>query len=151
MLKFPKLIDEIQGPVSTPASASNMLGVIYGIMQLLNEDGFVADMFDVRKLLECDQDQITYACQSLYEKLTPLTGKVKTEDKASTAIADMTKEYHTGSSQYASAESDIESDASIGIQQMSLGPSGSAHLLDRAKEIKSEPRSAAIRATVDDT
>ena len=63
----------------------------------------------------------------------------------------MTKEYHTGSSQYASAESEIESDASISIQRMSLGPSGSAHLLDRAKEIKVGPRSAAIRANGDDT
>ena len=63
----------------------------------------------------------------------------------------MTKEYHTGSSQYASAESDIESDASIGIQRMSLGPSGSAHLLDRAKGIEAESRSAAIRSTGDDT
>ena len=33
----PKLIDEIQGPVSNPASALNMLGGIYGIMQLLHE------------------------------------------------------------------------------------------------------------------
>ena len=55
MLKS-KLIDEIQGPVSTPASASNMLEEIYGIMQLLNEAELVAEMFDVRKLLDCDQD-----------------------------------------------------------------------------------------------
>ena len=61
-----KLIDEIQGPVSTPASASYMLEGIYGIMQLLHEAEFVAEMFDVTKLLECDQDQITYACRSLY-------------------------------------------------------------------------------------
>ena len=47
----PKLIDEIQGPVSTTAIASNMLEGIYGIMQLLHEAGFVADIFDVRKLL----------------------------------------------------------------------------------------------------
>ena len=42
-----KLIDEIQGPVSTPASASYMLEGIYGIMQLLHEAEFVAEMFDV--------------------------------------------------------------------------------------------------------
>ena len=34
---------------------------------------------------------------------------------------------------------------------MSLGPSGSAHLLDRTKEIKAGLRSAAIRATGEDT
>ena len=51
-----KLIDEIQGPVSTPASASNMLEGIYGIMRLLHEAGFVAEMIDVRKLKDFDQD-----------------------------------------------------------------------------------------------
>ena len=81
------------------------------------------------------------------EALIPLTVKAKVEDQASATIADMTKEYHTGSSQYASAESEVDSDASIGIQRMSLGPSGSAHLHERAKEIRAEPRSAAIRAT----
>ena len=75
----PKLIDEIQGPVSTPSSASNMLESIR-IMQLLHEAGFVAEMFDVRTLLECDQDQITYSCRSLNEKLIPLTGKANIED-----------------------------------------------------------------------
>ena len=54
-------------------------------------------------------------------------------DQASTTIADMTKLYHTGSSQYASAESEIDSDASIDIQLMSLGPSEFAHLHERAK------------------
>ena len=116
----------------------------------MHQTGFVADIFDVRKRLDCDQDQITYACRSLYENLIPLTGKAKTEDRASTAIPDMTKEYHTESSQYTSAESEIDSDASIGIQRMSLGPSGSAHLHERAKGIRAEPRSASIRATGDD-
>ena len=39
-----------------------MLEANYGIMQLLHEAGFVAVMFDARKVLECDQDQVTYAC-----------------------------------------------------------------------------------------
>ena len=84
-------------------------------MQLLDEAGFVAEIFDVRKLLESDQYQTTYACRPLYEKLIPLTGKVKMKDQASTAIANMTKEYNIGPLQYASAESGIESDDSIGI------------------------------------
>ena len=89
------MIDEIQGPASAPATASNMLKGSYGIMRLLHEDGFVAEMIDVRRLLDFEQDQITYACRSLYEKLIPLTGKAKTGDQASTGVADMTKEYHT--------------------------------------------------------
>ena len=85
----PKLIEEVQGQVSTPTSASNMLEGIYGIMQLLHEAGFVAEVIDVRRFLECYQGQITYACRSLYEKLFPLTGKAKTEDQASTEITDI--------------------------------------------------------------
>ena len=108
-------------------------------------------MIDVRRLVDFDQDQITYACRSLNEKLIPLTGEAKVGVQASTTIAGMKKKYHTGSSHYASAESEIDSDASIGIQRMSLGPSGSAHLHYRAKEIRAEPRSAAIHATGDDT
>ena len=61
------MIDKIQGPVLIPASASIILDGIYRIMQLLREVRFVADMFDVSTLLNCDQDQVTYACRSLYE------------------------------------------------------------------------------------
>ncbi|CAI5738349.1 unnamed protein product [Hyaloperonospora brassicae] len=102
------------------------------------------------KLIDEIQDQITCACRSLYEKLIPLTDKAKIEDQARTTIADMTKEHHTGSSQYASAESESDSEASTGIQRMSLGPSGSSYLHDRAKGIKADPRSAAISTTGDD-
>ena len=38
--------------------------------------------------------------------------------------AEVQKGYHTESSQYASAESKVEAGDSIGIQRMSLGPSG---------------------------
>ena len=44
-----KLIDEIQGPVSTTSSKLNMLGGIYGIMQLLYESDLVTEMVNVRK------------------------------------------------------------------------------------------------------
>ena len=49
-------------------------------MRLMHEAGFVAEMFDVKKLLEVDQDQVTYARRSLCEKLISLAGIVKTED-----------------------------------------------------------------------
>uniref|UniRef100_M4BUM6 Uncharacterized protein n=1 Tax=Hyaloperonospora arabidopsidis (strain Emoy2) TaxID=559515 RepID=M4BUM6_HYAAE len=41
---------------------------------------------------------------------------------------DILREYHTGSSQHPSAESEIDPDDSIGIQGISLRPSGAAHL-----------------------
>ena len=73
----------------------------------------------------------------------------KYEGQAILAIADAPKGYHTGSSQYVSAESEIESDVSIGIQRMALGPSGANHLRDHMVRIKDESRSAAACARED--
>ena len=128
-----------------------MLQGIYGFMQILHEAGFVAELFDVRKLLEYDKDQITYACRSFYEKLIILTGKPRLKIKRVSRSRAYQKNKKNGSSQYALAETEIKSDASIGIQRMSLGPSGSSHLLYSAKDVKAESLSAAIRATEHDT
>ena len=49
--------------------------------------------------------------------------------------------------QHPSAESDIEPDDYIGIQGMSLGPSGAAHLRDWVGRVKTGPLSAAVRAS----
>ena len=98
-------------------------------------------MFDANKLLECDQDQVIHACRSLYNKLNPLTGKCESTDQAATTIADVPRGYYTGLSQYASADSEMESDDSVGIQRMSLGQSGAPHLRDRVETIKVEPQS----------
>ena len=69
----------------------------------------------MKKLLDYKQDQVIRACRSLFEGLVPLTGEYKREEQAFLEIADAPRRYHTGSSQYASAESDIDSDESIGI------------------------------------
>ena len=104
-------------------------------------------------------------CRLLYEGLIPLTGEYKDEDQAIPSIADAPgrslkdgykhedqaflsiadapRGYHTGPSEYASAESEIESDELIGIQQMALGPSGAPPLRDVMVRIKDESRSAA--------
>ena len=92
---------------------------------------------------------MNHASRSLYKKLVPLTGKCDCTDQADTAIADSSRGYLTGSSQCASAESEIESDDSIDIQRTSLGPSGAAHLSDRIETIKTEPRSTSARAKGD--
>ncbi|MCY0726090.1 hypothetical protein OVW19_30570, partial [Klebsiella pneumoniae] len=77
-----------------------------------------------------------HACRSLYDKLIPLTGKRESADQAVGTIADVPKGHYTGSSQYASAESEMESDNSVGIQRMSLGPSGAALICDRVESVK---------------
>uniref|UniRef100_A0AAV1TFH2 Retrotransposon gag domain-containing protein n=1 Tax=Peronospora matthiolae TaxID=2874970 RepID=A0AAV1TFH2_9STRA len=84
-----------------------------------------------------------YACRSLYDKQIPLKGKCESADQAVATIADVPREYHTGSSQYASAESEMESDDSVGIQRMSLGPSGATHVRDRVESVKLNSRSKA--------
>ena len=56
-----------------------MLEGVYGTMQLLHEGGFVAEIFDVRKWLECEQYQVTYARPSLYEKLNHFSGSNRIE------------------------------------------------------------------------
>ena len=47
-----KLIDEYQGPVSIPAIASNILHETYGIINLLHEYGFVAQMVKVKRPMQ---------------------------------------------------------------------------------------------------
>ena len=49
---------------------------------------------------------------------------------------------HTGSSQYASAGSEAESDMSMGIQRMSLGPAGATFLRKSLDQSEMEARSA---------
>ena len=61
----PKLVGEIQGPISPPTVTTNPLDGINAIIQLLYDAGYVAGVFDANKLLECDQDQVIHACRSL--------------------------------------------------------------------------------------
>ena len=56
-----KLIGAIHESISTPALASNTLAKMNGMIQLLREAVFVAESFDVGKLLDSDQDQVIYA------------------------------------------------------------------------------------------
>uniref|UniRef100_A0AAV1TNV1 Uncharacterized protein n=1 Tax=Peronospora matthiolae TaxID=2874970 RepID=A0AAV1TNV1_9STRA len=53
----PKMIGEIQGPISLPKAATNPLEGINAIIQILQDAEYVAGAFDASKLLECDQDR----------------------------------------------------------------------------------------------
>ena len=97
----PKLIGKIQGQIPPQTVASNTLKEINGIIRLLQDAGFVAGLFNASKLLECEQDQVTHAYRSLYDKLIPLTGKCYPTNQADTAIADAPSVYRTGKWQYA--------------------------------------------------
>ena len=117
-------------------------------MELLQSAGFTAGAFDAQVLLECDLDRVIQAGRSLFTKLIPLTGECDPVDQATQQIVDIPKGYHTGSSQYMSAESEVESDdSSINIQRMSLGPAGATHIRERMAPIKTEARSKTASAT----
>uniref|UniRef100_A0AAV1TQG8 Uncharacterized protein n=1 Tax=Peronospora matthiolae TaxID=2874970 RepID=A0AAV1TQG8_9STRA len=70
----PKLIGEIQGPISRPKVATNAVEGIGAIIQLLQDAGYVAKAFYANEQRECDQDQVIHTCRSLYDKQIPLTG-----------------------------------------------------------------------------
>ena len=158
------LIGKIQGPISAPATESNTLEGINGIIQLLRMHDSPRRC-SKRRNYWTEKDQLIRECRLLYEGLIPLTGEYKNEDQAIPSIADAPgrsfkdgykhenqaflsiadapRGYHTGPSEYASAESEIESDELIGIQQMALVPSGAPPLRDVMVRIKDESRSAA--------
>ena len=74
--------------------------------------------------MDCDLEQIVHATQELFEKLAPLTGKIDVPEEKIASFSDTRKEYQSGSSQYASADSSFGSDQPISVQRMSLGPTG---------------------------
>ena len=79
-------------------------------------------------------------------KANSLTGKCESTDIAVAAIVIVPREYHTGSSQYVSAESEMKSDNLFGIELMHLGLSDTANLCDRVETVTLDPRSTATCA-----
>ena len=141
MILKPELIGSLRGPISAPIATANQLEAIRRLTTILQDDGFAAGAFDAQELLECDSNQVIHASRSLFAKLSPLTGNHDAVDQAIMPIDDIPKGYHTGSSQYASAESEMGSSDSMNIQRMSLGPTGAALLRERMAPIKIEARS----------
>ena len=142
----PTLIGSLTGPVSAPVTPSNQLEAIRSLMKLLEDAGYIAGSFDAQLLLECHHDQVIRAGKSLFEKLIPLTGECDCEDQAAPPGQSAPRGYHTGSSQYASAESEVESEDSIPIQRMSLGPSGADLIRERASQKNIQGRSTEVPA-----
>ena len=132
----PKLIGSLSGPVSAPGKTTSLIDTVRALTQLLGEAGFTLGDFDADELFDFGQDRITDTTYLLLEKLIPLVGLRETIDKPR---IDDHKEYLTGSSQYASAESEVMSDESMDMRRMSLGPTGATFLRDQIASIKTEP------------
>ena len=145
----PKLIGSLQGKITAPIASANQLEAIRCLMALLQGVGFTAGAFDAQVLLECSVDQVLQASRSLYAKLLPLVGDQDVKNQVIEPIGQMIEPIgnileadHTGSSQYASAGSEAESDMSMGIQRMSLGPAGATFLRKRLDQPEMKARSA---------
>ncbi|KAE8953050.1 hypothetical protein PR002_g32503 [Phytophthora rubi] len=122
------------------------------LLRLLKEAGITAGAFDADDLFHLEVDEIRVATAALFNLLKPMVGErpaarrpkpfslLKPLDDEQPAVKPgepknaqaQSPEYHTGSSQYASATSEAGSDSSSGSRRMSLEPSGAAMLQARA-------------------
>ena len=70
----------------------------------------------------------------------PLVSNIDVSEEKIASFSEVRKEYQSGSSQYASADSSFGSNQSISVQQMSLGLPGTQYLQDREVQVKAEPQ-----------
>uniref|UniRef100_A0AAV1VHY5 Retrotransposon gag domain-containing protein n=1 Tax=Peronospora matthiolae TaxID=2874970 RepID=A0AAV1VHY5_9STRA len=98
--------------------------------------GICPNAFDGDELLSCSLEQLKDAVNEFVEIMIMLVGKANTpEDKIGTPSGSLRK-HPAGSPRYASDDSESESDGSISIRQMSLGPSGGRFLKDKIGQAK---------------
>jgi hypothetical protein len=152
-----KLIDDLHGPITAPSEPKNKLEAVKLLLHILKEAGFTTGAFDANALFDMDLTTIVKAIEGLVDKLAALIGissPVKTESTPApssdrpryhfaTPTPDITmpvkpeavRTPRSGSTQYASATSDVGSEgsnSSIGLSRMTLGPSGVALLRERS-------------------
>uniref|UniRef100_A0AAV1VN59 Uncharacterized protein n=1 Tax=Peronospora matthiolae TaxID=2874970 RepID=A0AAV1VN59_9STRA len=131
----PKLTGSLRGPITVPKPTSNVLEALRRLINLLTEAGFTAGTFYAQTLIESNHDRVIATGQSLFKMLSPLLGirdpgdnptppictsdqRITpriTMDQVPTPINDSHKGEHTGSSRYALAESEENSNNSFEI------------------------------------
>ncbi|OWY95687.1 LOW QUALITY PROTEIN: hypothetical protein PHMEG_00034245, partial [Phytophthora megakarya] len=95
-------IGDLTDPISKPNTGTDRLNAVKTLLDLLQEAGLVAGEFNPDALFEMELGAIQAATQDLYESLKILVGEhVQTPDL----------NYQTGSSHYASATSEPDSDS----------------------------------------
>ncbi|GMF14949.1 unnamed protein product [Phytophthora fragariaefolia] len=80
----PKIIGELQGPVSPPVAGSTKLSATKALMRLLKETGIIAESFEAEALFDLKLSEIKQSAQSLFELLAPLVGEPDQVQKQST-------------------------------------------------------------------
>ncbi|GMF56554.1 unnamed protein product [Phytophthora fragariaefolia] len=71
----PKILGELQGPVSPPAAGSTKLSATKALMRLIKETGIIAESFEAEALFDLKLSEIKPSVQSLFELLAPLVGE----------------------------------------------------------------------------
>uniref|UniRef100_A0AAV1VBW5 CCHC-type domain-containing protein n=1 Tax=Peronospora matthiolae TaxID=2874970 RepID=A0AAV1VBW5_9STRA len=132
----PKVIGPLDKPISVPLHGTNKVDEINLILQMLDDMGICPDAFDGDELLSCSLEQLKDAANEFVEIMIMMVGKANTpEDKIGTPSGSLRK-HPAGSPRYASDDSESESDGSISIRQMSLGPSGGRFLKEKIGQAK---------------
>ncbi|KAE8962159.1 hypothetical protein PR003_g28830, partial [Phytophthora rubi] len=141
-----KIVGTLQGPVTAPVVTIDKLDAIKMLMHLLKEAGIVQGAFEVNELFDRDVSDITRSTMALHLMLAHLVGSTKIEIDTATAVSLRSPEYQTGSSQYPSATSEAESESSVDLQRMTLGPSGAAMLQQRKMKEETTHQQPALTA-----
>ncbi|GMF44442.1 unnamed protein product [Phytophthora fragariaefolia] len=71
----PKLLGELQGPVSPPAAGSNKPSATKTLMRLLKETGIIAESFEAEALFDLKLSEIKQPVHSLFDILVTLVGE----------------------------------------------------------------------------
>ncbi|OWZ11300.1 hypothetical protein PHMEG_00015695 [Phytophthora megakarya] len=122
--------EDVHKPRSTIAKDMIELNAVKILLDLIQEAGLVAGEIDPDSLFEMELGAIQAATQDLYESLKILVGEhVQMPDLS----------YQTGSSHYASATSEPDSDSPRAPQRMSLGPSGAKYMRSRVNRQDQRP------------
>ncbi|POM69929.1 Hypothetical protein PHPALM_13737, partial [Phytophthora palmivora] len=111
----PKMSNTPQGPVTALIETSNKLEAVQILMRTMKEAGVEPKHFDANVLFDLELAAIRDATATLHKLLVPLTSS-KTLREAPKLTTFRSPEYHTGSSQYASATSEAGSDTSVDLQ-----------------------------------
>ncbi|GMF53897.1 unnamed protein product [Phytophthora fragariaefolia] len=144
----PKILGELQGPVSPPVAGSTKLSATKALMRLLKETGIIAESFEAEALFDLKLSEIKQSVQRLFELLAPLVGepdqaqKQPTQSKSTRSTLTVARstpivapgDQTAASSPYVSATEEVESSDSEEPPRMTLGPAGAAMLQNRAKQ-----------------
>ena len=120
----PKLIGPLDKPISVPPPGTNKVDEINLILQMLDDMVVCPNAFDGDELLSCSLEQLKNAANEFVEIMIMLVGKANAPEDKTETPSDSLQKHAVGSPRDVSDDSESESDGSISIRRMSLGPSG---------------------------